>query len=1108
MRSRGIGALSAAAALLGGCAVLTIDVDVYKGPLANDEQVQVEQVAVMAIGAKPLLVQLRDRLEVRGESARPSPRFTSLDGLRFGGNEWYELDYVRRRDRTSGFHDDRASQVNEVIGLYKDQGDVLVGEPSAILHAAWTRFMTAFARYGPQTMDQDAAASLDRNRPGSGAATLELTMDCDPKQVNAGALIEALREAYRGLLLAPSGGRWGRANRILLAHRCLAKLGHAEMRALPADVRDPALRGRLLSDLAATDVPLELSPNTTFRILAERRMVEAHARLLLACDCAAERARLVQRVLEIAMAWGEASGAGATAWQAALRTLIALPTTELPPGADRQGLTRDHIKFVAALTDPTLLAMYLEGAQPEVFQKLKRDLEVRGVLASGRRKRPVLDQDAGEKVVRRLQEWLTRQGAAAARALLDADRDIRAPEFARADMARYTVPESRKHGLAVAWHLPDGYQPPAFLSVPAQLGGFAGGRLPTGLETLIRQYRTMAQAADPRRGEILRQLLEELVGFAQKVLFIANFSSLAADDEPVTSSTPFDRAAMNEAVKDHTALLQAVGNSIVSQVDELRRADRHAREVTRRARTEDDVRRGTWDPRQGRSDGGQPATPQRTDPMAPVSDDDAEAQKRVLDRVIAELRYLHLDALKREGKAKDDRKGQGTGGGSGTEADRIEAALREAYQQRARMVYLRPAGAYLRNSNPFTQLQRDSGATWSNMLEKHALRQTPFRIGTSRDERRVIQEFDKQFWQNVNTVRVAGAGVTNYVVAKDDVGNWYIKGYSSDPKTIIQGAKSLALFAAGGSISADAVQRSSRTLGVGQTPEGQGPADDNGRAAKAKGEQIDTLYKQQTAQARDKRGRVAQAVVTAPAAARVAVEQALVPEVTDDKQRELVRVAIDLAYAAPECAAGAAGEAAVGQLGRLRDCRDKLINLIADDPIQAEFGRKANVRVKQAEEEVAGKKRARDAAADARNRARDALAAEEKGKLQAEAAVSAARGRGAPPLELAPLEGKVIDKDAAVKKVTDDLRQKETDASRAETELASAQADASTARGPRPATLSDASQSASRRAVREQFKKVALTHVAALEDIARDERTALSALLGTEGEKQAAAPTR
>lgn len=36
---------------LSACAVLNVDVDVYKGPLANHEEVQSEQMAAMATGA-------------------------------------------------------------------------------------------------------------------------------------------------------------------------------------------------------------------------------------------------------------------------------------------------------------------------------------------------------------------------------------------------------------------------------------------------------------------------------------------------------------------------------------------------------------------------------------------------------------------------------------------------------------------------------------------------------------------------------------------------------------------------------------------------------------------------------------------------------------------------------------------------------------------------------------------------------------------------------------------------------------------------------------------------------------------------------------------------
>ena len=47
-----------------GCAVLTVDVDVYKGPLANQQHVQTQQLSVMAIAAKPLLQKLKDDIQV------------------------------------------------------------------------------------------------------------------------------------------------------------------------------------------------------------------------------------------------------------------------------------------------------------------------------------------------------------------------------------------------------------------------------------------------------------------------------------------------------------------------------------------------------------------------------------------------------------------------------------------------------------------------------------------------------------------------------------------------------------------------------------------------------------------------------------------------------------------------------------------------------------------------------------------------------------------------------------------------------------------------------------------------------------------------------------
>ncbi|TQF67845.1 hypothetical protein [Pseudoalteromonas luteoviolacea] len=58
----------------------------------------------------------------------------------------------------------------------------------------------------------------------------------------------------------------------------------------------------------------------------------------------------------------------------------------------------------------------------------------------------------------------------------------------------------------------------------------------------------------------------------------------------------------------------------------------------------------------------------------------------------------------------------------------------------------------------------------------------------------ILQKLDNQNWHNINRVAVKGGGDVNYVVAKDDIGNWYIKQYSEDKKEMIDSIKNIALF--------------------------------------------------------------------------------------------------------------------------------------------------------------------------------------------------------------------------------------------------------------------------------------------------------------------------
>lgn len=151
------------------------------------------------------------------------------------------------------------------------------------------------------------------------------------------------------------------------------------------------------------------------------------------------------------------------------------------------------------------------------------------------------------------------------------------------------------------------------------------------------------------------------------------------------------------------------------------------------------------------------------------------SQVDVLDDLIAHLRHQHLNALANSTPER---------------AASVNKALEAAYQQRAGMAYLRPASAYLRNVYAATSVQSDPDVGWVNLLWRNASRA----LVMEKEEQKARVNVEKQFWQTINTVQLGGGGAANYVVVKDDVGNWYVKAYGGDTSSIIQSAQSLALF--------------------------------------------------------------------------------------------------------------------------------------------------------------------------------------------------------------------------------------------------------------------------------------------------------------------------
>ncbi|OGK90094.1 MAG: hypothetical protein A2W08_08660, partial [Candidatus Rokubacteria bacterium RBG_16_73_20] len=1076
-----LASLGALAGALAGCAVLTIDVDVYKGPLANDERVQVEQVAVMAIGAKPLLIQLRDRVQA-AHDYKDDPE--GVQKFRGDSKNKHRFDFMENGDAV--FKDDLALKVNAVLSLYKDVGGTRLGPYLAVLAGAGRDYESAYQAFTrtPQKNKQflvEVSKAFDIGVED--APTPAAIVKCGP-DVTVDALRRALRREYQSFLSPPEEGRRSPgATGLLLAHRCLllkkatvlAHLGRA-WPGLKVSIPDPTVSGKPFSGYAAGKLSPELvSQDVVYALLATEGLAELHSRLLfvpatppVSPPTPTARERFVRRVGEILEAWPRARGALERQWQAGLDMLLLLAQPRPPAGAREAALLEPLAGLVSELLEPHLLRPLLERDDaPQALAKLRPRLAPR--LPSNT---AVLKSDERQFVRGELKQALIADPGGIAAALVRANTLARETEFGEADIdakkidGRFAPPPARRYGLVRAPHPEIGEalttgdvarRTSAILEGAA--AGFEAGRITEGLETLIRKYREAAHGGAP--GDTERQLLDELVGFAQKVLFVANFG-LLVEGSPEIQKDSF--------------LLQAVGNAILTQVDDLKVGEAAGDRAARRAVADNAVRLKVWEKLQKRTTGTDQI--QCGSPAPPEPGARADAAKGVLDCIVTELRYLHLAALK-------------TGGAGSQEARNAQEALQAALEQRARLIHIRPAAAFLRNSNPVTSLQRDSAATWTNMLSRHALRQ--FGLGgEDAASRRAVQEFDKQFWQNVNTVRVAGAGRTNYVVTKDDIGNWYVKNFSADPEAIIKAAKSLALYAAGGSLSAGAVERASKKIDGDLKPDEKPPA----------GPPSGALQRQEK-KADDERA----ALIADLRKVRPALRAAIAAEaagITDPDQRTLFAIALDLASGDAGCLReGRQRSEALAELADLKACRDEVLGRIDEKPIHAELRRRRAELVRAAEALAAERAQASTAALDARERAERELGVASGQASEGDAEARAAEAKAASASE--------ADKPAALAAAgqarrradekageRDALRARLEAAKRAETAadqekaaadaaLAKARTDASAAPKPLdPDTLTKA-----RAAVSKAFRSSTEPFLARLGQLNRDQQTAL-----------------
>ncbi|MEW6669039.1 MAG: hypothetical protein AB1512_27840 [Thermodesulfobacteriota bacterium] len=1086
-------ALLASVALLSGCAVMRIDVDVYKGPLANHEDVQMEQMAAMAIGAKPLLVELRDRLEWPKENDRRDIRSLFSSSC-------YKPGYIPQKPQDACWlKHDVAMRVNNILYLYEPRSKMeRIGRLWSELNGARADLSADMKSFRPE-MSREWASDWKTiqpwliGTPPEDHTALRGLKKASKERADQAKDIAELSMKWQALLTENKPGEY--ADRwIFILYEQIAQRLKSETAVAPkfdlktilgadrATYSSPYARFKALrenpdlvkeiADLVFREPdPRALKAHAEARSLFARRTQIIAGAYLRAHEALS---RLLRAVLDLAIALEESRREASYPRQ--IEALTSL-TTKLVEPLYLLGLLKISTSGNELVPAPLIrLRTALQRRLPLSFLVVTNDESFADIPGTKIRVWRHTSYRGAKSPFDRIQEALHDEflthPSETAQALIVADGFFRTDAFVKACGGKmqeaglrpqYQATEWRYHGIVRAPQGNEGetvrvdFQWLASQELLPGAGGFEAGRLDKGLEELIEDY--LNARGKTLRAERRKVLLEDLVRFAEKVLFVANYQQLLKPDDGSRDSEKGNvkevqtvQELLSPDIEDYTLVLQAVGNSILVQADELRHRTEHRERIGRKAGAEsqaaaaafsgtageaydrivssieaeyvplekdmDDLQnqidqrtaRGNdldqqiakakqelgdaqpafagkdaavkhyellkdelsdkrklkgkvddWIAESGvtveglksRMEGyfaemrGQlikesrdyPAKLDDIDGMTALlkknmsqvtatepkdffeklkvnvlkeakgladakdrlkvakegaerlkiqkdqSDKDvkalterknkAEAMKtqagnaltvlrdagrrtRILDRAAqnrsepagAAVKATMMAAFMDEREKLDPKSEDATKLGHAIEAVRVRPApmtefvpavgpagtaldvmdaliarlkylhtrqVQEhgiagaqntadavdlAYEYRSGMVYLRPAGAYLRNSFPATSLQGSPGLGWRNMLSEHGARSLPFFEWLQYDSSgirrlRINEDIDKQFWQNINSVRVAGAGWTNYVIAKDDIGNWYVKSYSADTGDIIKSARGLAMFGIG-----------------------------------------------------------------------------------------------------------------------------------------------------------------------------------------------------------------------------------------------------------------------------------------------------------------------
>lgn len=815
-----------AAGSISACSVMRIDVDVYKGPLANHEEVQTQELTALAVGAHPLLTELRDTME--WDHACGVKQKRNEEGLyrkciekniQTAQNEgWYDEGYARQL-KTTNIESD--SKPKEIIGTQKTTGE---NSNDSDRKYATIKFL-----------------GFKNNQAIRANKILSLYEDTYPKENSD--LIFDIHSTIKKFEKISSNG-FSEFNRNEINDKII-EISEIQQKSwiekveyiLNIDNLFPRSRGKLES-LARYIARSTYYPSLA--LVLEDSAFNQNSHIL--------KDDLKQKI-DDEFEWPSE------------------PKTDLEYRLVAKGLERLIVSYPRE-TATELLAVndYLLKENPSYNRrKFRKNISKYAGLAYVDVPDDLNLSDENGSGVTTTPQDLGRAIASAENTLNILKDDLRQGlERGRLDDGIWTLTE--KYFKAKKTHNEN--CPPNQEERRAATNGYTA--------TSAKNYACRDLSDDAEAAKLI--LTDALARFATKVLIIANNDVLlTAKNTAQNMFSDIGRRRLDRFV----LVLQSIGNAILVQTDELRRVAAHKRKISHPDQYDAEmaeIRNRFAPPKSGGTRNGLTVygrtNGSRESPVSGRPD-----TRDALDKLITALRYSEVEASLHLGPGETCSptvSGSSSGTtpvpntapvsdeaatpsaaptnpvdtaplpppGAASEPERsavasdtaiesslesnatedapvttnclrlenVRHALKIARQHRSGMVYIRPPSAYLRTSLAASGLQGDPRLGWENSLWNQFLRSLPgfgqlLVNDKDHDRLTVLREIDKQFWQNINSIRVSGSGTTNYVLVKDDIGNWYVKGYSADPEAIFSAAQSTALFSMGGKLNANLLRQ-------------------------------------------------------------------------------------------------------------------------------------------------------------------------------------------------------------------------------------------------------------------------------------------------------------